>query len=126
MPPPPLSTFQNRAVLSPLHASTCDVLPTNCSRVTCLPAALIVRTCSPFSKSHTLMVLSAPALARSLPSCFQPTSMTWCVCPSNDLTNFPEGSSNTLTNLSAPQLASIVLSGANATPKQVSLWAPLI
>src|SRR4051794_36244449 len=95
----------------------------NSSRVTCLLCALlIVRACSPFSKSHTLIVLSAPALASSLPSAFQPTSRTWCVWPSNDLTNFPDGTSNTFTNLSAPQVASLVPSGLKQTPNTVSLW----
>src|SRR6266542_1948861 len=68
------------------------------------------------------MVLSAPPLASSLPSAFQPTSRTWCVCPSNALMNLPDGSSKTLTNLSAPQVASLVPSALMATPKTVSLW----
>ena len=71
--------------------TNCGVLPTNTSRVTCLLWALIVRACSPFSKSQTLTTLSAPAQASSLPSAFQPTSRTWCVWPSNDLTNLPVG-----------------------------------
>ncbi len=101
-------------------------LPMNSRRVTCLLWALMVRACSPFSKSHTLTVLSPPALARSLPSAIQPTSRTWCVCPSKDLTNLPAGSSQTLTNLSADPVASILLSGLNAMPYTVSLWPFLI
>src|SRR5262245_2400171 len=72
------------------------------------------------------MVSSAPALASSLPSDFQPTSSTWCVCPSNCLRNLPDGTSQTLTNLSAPQVASLELSGLKQAPQPVSLWPLLI
>src|SRR5262249_47013749 len=51
-----------------------------------------------------------------------PTSITWWVWPSNDLRNWPLGRANTLTNLSAPQVASLVPSGLKLTPKTVSLW----
>src|SRR5215204_3974459 len=66
------------------------------------------------------MALSAPPLASSLPSGFQPTSRTWWVCPSNDLRSLPDGTSHTLTNLSAPQVASLVESGLKQTPSTVS------
>src|SRR5436305_14926455 len=66
------------------------------------------------------MALSAPPEASSLPSGFQPTSRTWWVCPSNDLRNLPDGTSHTLTNLSAPQVASLVESGLKQTPSTVS------
>src|SRR3954451_17337607 len=66
------------------------------------------------------MALSAPPDASSLPSDFQPTSRTWWVCPSNDLRNLPDGTSHTLTNLSAPQVASLVESGLKQTPSTVS------
>src|SRR5436305_2120529 len=66
------------------------------------------------------MALSAPAEASNLPSGFQPTSRTWWVCPSNDLRNLPDGTSHTLTNLSAPQVASLVESGLKQTPNTVS------
>src|ERR1051326_4847246 len=123
---PPLSTFYILMVASPLEVTNSGFLPTKTSRVTCLPCAWMVCFCSPVSKFQTLMTLSAPALASSLPSDFQPTSRTWCVCPSNDLTNLPLGTSHTFTNLSAPQLASILSSGLKQTPKTVSLCALLM
>src|SRR5439155_688896 len=60
------------------------------------------------------------AASSSLPSPEKPTPITWCVCPSNDFRNLPDGTSNVLTNLSAPHVASILSSGLNATPKTVS------
>ena len=68
------------------------------------------------------MTLSAPQLASSLPSVFQPTSSTWCVWPSNALMNLPSGIENALTNLSAAHVASLVPSGLKQTPNTVSLW----
>src|SRR5436309_13602096 len=113
----PWTTFTNFTVESPLHVTTCGVLPTNSNRVTCLLCALlIVLNCSPSSYFHTLMVLSAPALARYLPSACQPTSSTWCVWPSNDLMNLPLGSTHTLTNLSALAVAIFLLSGLKHRP----------
>ena len=47
------------------------------------------------------------------------------MCPSNDFTSFPPGTSNTFTNLSAAAVASSLPSGLNATPNTVSECPPL-
>ena len=73
---PPLVALNALTALSPPPVRNSVFVPMKNSRVTCLPWALIVRACSPFSKSQTLTVLSPPAEARSFPSPYQPTSRT--------------------------------------------------
>ena len=87
------------------------------------PPALNVRTCSPVSKSQSLITLSPPPVTICLPSPFQSTARTWWVCPSNDFSSLPSATRVTFRNLSAPALASSVPSGLNRRPKTVSEWS---
>ena len=83
----------------------------------------MVRACSPLSKSHTLTVSCRrrrwPATCRRPSS---PRPGRDACGPRTTLTNLPVGTSQILTNLSAPQVASILSSGLKQTPKTVSLW----